>query len=101
MLLGYPRSIIIGFILALGVALTLPHFAFGAARSLGKSAGALMLFGPPAKFVCTTFHTRFVGDEDVDDQNVIIVLGRTHAHHVDPRITERKLRGAALGGRRP
>jgi len=31
------RPIIFGFILAIGITLTLPHFAFGAARSLGGS----------------------------------------------------------------
>lgn len=31
------RPIIFGFILALGITLTLPHFAFGAARSFGGS----------------------------------------------------------------
>ena len=31
------RPIIFGFILAIGITLTLPHFAFGAARSFGGS----------------------------------------------------------------
>jgi hypothetical protein len=34
---GGTRLIIFGFILAIGITLTLPHFAFGAARSFGGS----------------------------------------------------------------
>jgi hypothetical protein len=34
---GSTRPIIFGFILAIGITLTLPHFAFGAARSFGGS----------------------------------------------------------------
>jgi hypothetical protein len=34
---GNTRPIIFGFILAIGITLTLPHFAFGAARSFGGS----------------------------------------------------------------
>jgi len=33
------RRIIFGFILVIGITLTLPHFAFGAARSFGGSGG--------------------------------------------------------------
>jgi len=34
---GSTRPIIVGLILAIGITLTLPHFAFGAARSFGGS----------------------------------------------------------------
>ena len=39
-----PRSIIFGFIVAIGITLTLPHFAFGAARSGHRSFGAAHSF---------------------------------------------------------
>jgi hypothetical protein len=73
-LLGSARRIMFGFILAIGINLTLHHFAFGAARSFGSSG----------RFRGSTMHRQhsfshpfhgfgFVGGGGVSEQPVIII----------------------------
>jgi hypothetical protein len=107
---GSMRPIILGFMLAIGITLTLPHLAFGAARSLGGSGrlGAPRVhrqqsflrpfhgfdssgrFGAPRvhgqDFFSHPFHGfGFVGVGGVDEQPVIIIQQFQPAPATQPR----------------
>jgi hypothetical protein len=71
---GTTRPIIFGLMLAIGITLTLPYFAFGAVRSFGGSRNfrAPRTHGQP--FFSRTFQPfGFVGVGGVDEQPVIII----------------------------
>jgi hypothetical protein len=87
MLSGYPRSIVIGLILAIGITLTLPHFAFGAARSLGKSGSVNAFRTHRQNSFARPFHRfGFVGGGGFDDQDVIIIIQQFQsAPPIEPR----------------
>jgi hypothetical protein len=75
MLSGYPRFIVIGLILTIGITLTLPEFAFAAARFLGRpgSVNALRTHRPNS-FARPFRGFGFVGGGGFDEQQVIIVI---------------------------
>jgi len=87
MLSDYPRSIVVGLILAIGITLTLPQFAFAAARSLGRS-GSVNAFRPHRQnsFARPFRPLGFVGGGGFDDQQVIIVIQQVQSTPtIDPR----------------
>ena len=87
MLSDYPRSIVVGLILGIGTTLTLPHFAFAAARSVGRSGSFNAFRTHRQNFVPRPFHGfGFVGGGGIDDQDVIIVIQQFHSTPtIEPR----------------
>jgi hypothetical protein len=87
------RPIILGFILAIGITLTLPHFAFGASRSFGSSGrfrGSTIqrqhFFSKPFnRFGLVPFNTFGVGGVVDDQQPVIIIQQFQPAPNPEPR----------------
>jgi hypothetical protein len=80
------RPIIFGFIFAIGITLTLPHLAFGAAHSFGgsRSFRAPGIHGQP--FFSRTFHPfGFFGVGGVSEQPVIIIQQFQPAAATEPR----------------
>jgi hypothetical protein len=106
---GSTRPIIFGFILAIGITLTLPHFAFGAARSFGGSGrfkaprihrqqsflrpfhglDSSGRFGAPGfhrqDFFSHPFNGGFVGVGGLSEQPVIIIQQFQPAPVTEPR----------------
>jgi hypothetical protein len=89
---GSTRPIIVGFILASGITLTLPHLAFGAAHSFG----GLRRFGAPGihrqhafsrpfnRFGFNSFGFSGVGGVVVDEQPAITIQQFQPAATTDP-----------------
>src|SRR6266487_2921493 len=80
---GSSRPIIFGFVLALGITLTLPYVAFGATRSFGGSArfrGSTMhrqhsFSRPFNRFGLVPFNPfGFFGVGGVDDEQPVIII---------------------------
>jgi hypothetical protein len=83
---GRFRPIIFGFILAIGISLTLPHFAFGAARSFGGSGRFKASRIHPQPSFLRPFHGfGFVGVGGVSEQPVIIIQQFQPAPVTEPR----------------
>jgi hypothetical protein len=70
--LGSTRPIIFGFVLAIGITLTLPYLAFGASRSFGGSAGSTMHRQHSFSRPFNRFGW-FGGGGVIDEQPVIII----------------------------